>query len=71
MFHLGFLIHNDLDLYLHQLYMTNKRVWMKVGDSEWQFWAEIVWLNCLVVYLSMGVYITHFNEHKKSSQARI
>ena len=47
---------------------------MKIDNGEWQFWADIVWLNCLVVYLSMGVYIAHvtnFNEHKKSSQARI
>ena len=39
-----------------------------------QFWAEIVWLNCLVDFFFMGVYIAHvtnFNEHKKSSLARI
>ena len=32
------------------------------------------WLNCFVVYLSMGVYIAHVTsciEHKKSSQATI
>ena len=35
--------------------MANKRVLMKIDDGEWQFWADIVWLNCLVVFFSMGV----------------
>ena len=38
----------DLDLYLHKLYMANKRVLTKVYDGEWQFCADMVWLNCLV-----------------------
>ena len=50
MFPLGFLIHNDLDLYLHKLYMANKIVLMKIDDGEWQFWTDIVWLNCLVEF---------------------
>ena len=39
MFHLGFLIYNNLDL--HKLYMANKRVWLKTDEGEWQFWADI------------------------------
>ena len=53
---------------IHKLYMINKRVLMKIDDGEWQFWADIVWLNCLVVFLHSTCNI---NEHKKSSQARI
>ena len=36
--------------------MANKRVLMKIYDGEWQFWAYILWLNCLVVFFSMGVH---------------
>ena len=42
MFPLGLLNHNDLDLYLHKLYMANKRVLMKIDDGEWRFWADFV-----------------------------
>ena len=48
--------------------MANKRVLIKTDDGEWQFWADIVWLNCLVVYISMGVYIATrmlFNETRQ------
>ena len=47
---------------------------MKIDDGEWQFEAEIVLLNCLVVYLSMGAdtaHVTNFNEHKEYCQAII
>ena len=39
--------------------MASNRVLMKTNDGEWQLWADIVWINCLVVYFSMGVYIAH------------
>ena len=70
MFPLFFLIHNDLDLYPHKLYMANK----KSFNEKWWWWMHIVWLTCLVDFFFMGVYIAHvtnFNEHKKSSLARI
>ena len=41
---------------------------MKIGDGERQFGVEDLQLNCVVVYLSMGVNIAHatnFTEHKK------
>ena len=47
---------------------------MKIDDGEWQYWSDILKLNCLVVSLSMVVgtaHVTNFNEHKKSSQAII
>ena len=40
---------------------------MKIGDGERQFGVEDLKLNCVVVYLSMGVNIAHatnFTEQK-------
>ena len=41
MFSLFFLIHNDLDLYPHKLYMANKRVLMKSDGGECSFGLKL------------------------------